>query len=110
MIFWFNLNEIQSFKSEIFCKHTVSGEIPQEPVVSKQSGHVYEKRLIQKYLQENDGKCPVTNNLLMDDDLISLQGINIWNRSLCVMILLFYFQCLLNVFKINDITNLQYSQ
>ncbi|KAH9949431.1 nuclear matrix protein NMP200 [Amylocystis lapponica] len=34
-----------------FC--SISGEPPQDPVVSAKSGHVYERRLIQKYLAEN---------------------------------------------------------
>ncbi len=35
----------------------ISGEAPQEPVVSKKSGTVYEKRLIEKYIEEH-GKEP----------------------------------------------------
>ena len=51
----------------------VSGEVPQEPVISKLSGHVYEKKLILKYILE-DGKDPVTNTHLSEEDLITVQG------------------------------------
>ncbi|KAJ1556670.1 hypothetical protein HK405_002176, partial [Cladochytrium tenue] len=50
-----------------------SGEAPQEPVVSRKSGHVYEKRLILKYLVDNGGKEPGTGESLAEDDLIALK-------------------------------------
>jgi hypothetical protein len=37
------------------------------------SGHVYEKKLILKYIQD-EGKCPVTGSPLTEQDLIALQG------------------------------------
>jgi hypothetical protein len=51
----------------------VSGEVPQEPVVSKTSGLLFEKRLIEKYLKEH-GKCPVTGVDMVVEDLLSVQG------------------------------------
>lgn len=51
----------------------VSGEVPQEPVVSRKSGHLYEKRLILKHL-EADGRDPVTGEDMSPDDLLELQG------------------------------------
>ena len=54
----------------MFC--AISGTIPSEPVVSKKSGHIYEKRLILKALETNDGKCPQTNQFLDQADLIPL--------------------------------------
>jgi hypothetical protein len=51
----------------------VSGEVPQEPVVSRKSGHLYEKRLILKHL-EADGRDPVTGEDMSADDLLELQG------------------------------------
>lgn len=53
----------------------VSGEVPQEPVVSRTSGHLYEKRLIEKYLKET-GKCPVTGKEMSEDDILPIQGLN----------------------------------
>ncbi len=53
----------------MFC--AISGNVPEEPVVSKASGHVFEKRLIEKYVQET-GKCPVTQAELSLDDLLPL--------------------------------------
>jgi len=50
----------------------ISGEAPQEPVVSKKSGTVYEKRLIEKYIDEH-GKEPGTDEELELDDLLPLK-------------------------------------
>jgi len=50
----------------------ISGITPEEPVVSIKSGHVFEKRLIEKYLDAN-GKCPVTNDILEQKDLIPVK-------------------------------------
>jgi len=41
-------------------------------VVSKKSGHLFERRLIEKYI-ENTGKCPVTNEALALDDLMPVK-------------------------------------
>lgn len=63
--------------------YVVSGEVPQEPVVSRLSGHLYERRLIHKHLQETQaphgqdgvGTCPMTGEpLSRDTDLVALQG------------------------------------
>ncbi|THH04124.1 hypothetical protein EW146_g10259, partial [Bondarzewia mesenterica] len=54
-----------------FC--AISGEPPQDPVVSSKSGHVYEKRLIQKYINEN-GTDPITGEKLEEGDLISVKA------------------------------------
>ncbi|KAL4920565.1 WD40-repeat-containing domain protein [Aspergillus aurantiobrunneus] len=51
----------------------LSGEAPQEPVVSPKSGSVFEKRLIEAYLAEN-GKDPVTGDELSTDDLIVVKS------------------------------------
>jgi len=54
-----------------FC--SISGEPPQDPVVSQKSGHVYERRLILKYINEN-GTDPVTGDKLEESDLISIKA------------------------------------
>jgi pre-mRNA-processing factor 19 len=46
--------------------------ITKEPVISKKTGHLYEKRIIQKYLEENH-KCPITGEDMTEDDLIELK-------------------------------------
>ncbi|KAI2621044.1 WD40-repeat-containing domain protein [Xylaria nigripes] len=51
----------------------ISGEAPQEPVVSKLSGSVFEKRLIEKYVEEN-GKDPVSGEELTLDDLLPIKS------------------------------------
>ncbi|OTB07905.1 hypothetical protein M426DRAFT_317412 [Hypoxylon sp. CI-4A] len=52
---------------------SISGEAPQEPVVSKLSGAVFEKRLIEKYIEEN-GKDPVSGEDLSLDDLLPIKS------------------------------------
>lgn len=54
-----------------FC--AISGEAPQDPVVSSKSGHVYERRLITKYIAEN-GTDPVTGEKLDEADLIAVKA------------------------------------
>lgn len=52
-----------------FC--ALSGEPPQDPVVSVKSGQLYERRLITKYISEN-GTEPTTGEKLEETDLIAL--------------------------------------
>jgi len=55
----------------MFC--SISGEVPSEPVVSRKTGHLYEKRLITKYLKE-DGKCPISGEQMSEADLVDVLG------------------------------------
>lgn len=66
----YNINKCFVQVSLIFksTDRIVSGEIPEEPVVSTKSGHVFERRLIEKYLSD-DSKCPVTGETLTVEDL-----------------------------------------
>jgi pre-mRNA-processing factor 19 len=52
---------------------SISGEAAGEPVVSIKSGHVFEKRLILKYLENNNGLCPITHEPLSPQDLVSVK-------------------------------------
>lgn len=54
-----------------FC--ALSGEPPQDPVVSSKSGHVYERRLITKYVADN-GTDPITGEKLEEADLVSVKA------------------------------------
>ncbi|KAJ8763929.1 hypothetical protein K2173_003711 [Erythroxylum novogranatense] len=51
---------------------SISGEVPEEPVFSKSSGLVYEKRLIHRHISDY-GKCPITGEPLTLDDIIPLK-------------------------------------
>ncbi|CAG8579554.1 3908_t:CDS:2 [Acaulospora morrowiae] len=51
----------------------VSGEPPQEPVISKKSGHIYEKRLIEKYIADY-GKDPVSGEEINEGDLLEVKA------------------------------------
>ena len=56
-----------------FCFLTVSGEVPQEPVISTKTGHLYEKHIIEKHLRA-EAKCPVTGVEMTEDDLMTMQS------------------------------------
>ena len=53
----------------MFC--SISGEVPTEPVVSKKTGHLYEKRIIEKYIK-SEGRCPVSNTDMSEADLLAV--------------------------------------
>ncbi|KMT16534.1 hypothetical protein BVRB_3g048280 [Beta vulgaris subsp. vulgaris] len=52
---------------------SISGEVPEEPVVSKKSGLLFEKRLIERHISDY-GKCPVTGEPLSLDDIVSVKA------------------------------------
>ena len=54
----------------------VSNEVPEHPVISPVSGHIYEKRLIEKYIKEN-GTDPMTGDKLAMEMLLDVKGINL---------------------------------
>ncbi|QRV76871.1 mRNA splicing factor [Ceratobasidium sp. AG-Ba] len=54
-----------------FC--AISGEAPIDPVISTKSGHVYERRLITKYIAEN-GTDPLTGEKLEEGDLLAVKA------------------------------------
>ncbi|KAG9314622.1 nuclear matrix protein [Chiua virens] len=51
----------------------ISGEPPQDPVVSAKSGHVYDRRLILKYINDN-GTDPLTGEKLEESDLLAIKA------------------------------------
>jgi pre-mRNA-processing factor 19 len=51
----------------------ISGEAPREPVASRKSGNVFEKRLIEAHISENHTD-PVTGEDLAVEDLIELKS------------------------------------
>ncbi|XP_042486993.1 pre-mRNA-processing factor 19 homolog 2-like, partial [Macadamia integrifolia] len=54
----------------MFC--SISGVVPEEPAVSRKSGLLYEKRLIERHIADY-GKCPVTGDPLTMDDIVLLK-------------------------------------
>ncbi|PON38165.1 WD repeat containing protein [Parasponia andersonii] len=50
----------------------ISGEVPEEPVVSKTSGLLFEKRLIERHISDY-GKCPITGEALTIDDIVPIK-------------------------------------
>eukprot|EP00761_Pharyngomonas_kirbyi_P012316 gb/GECH01012343.1/.p1 GENE.gb/GECH01012343.1/~~gb/GECH01012343.1/.p1 ORF type:complete len:471 (+),score=114.27 gb/GECH01012343.1/:1-1413(+) len=55
----------------MFC--CISGQEPTEPVVSVKSGHLFEKRLVEEYIQQHE-KCPITDQPLTLDDLVAVKS------------------------------------
>lgn len=70
----------------------MSGEIPDVPVVSPISGGIFEKRLIEKYVDEY-GTDPNNGQPLTKDQLIDLKGM----PSMFVILLESFHDCLLIV-------------
>jgi pre-mRNA-processing factor 19 len=54
----------------------ISGEAPREPVASRKSGNVFEKRLIEAHISEHHTD-PVTGEDLSTEDLIELKSPNV---------------------------------
>jgi pre-mRNA-processing factor 19 len=52
---------------------SISGEAPEEPVVIKTSGLLFEKRLIERHILDY-GKCPVTGEPLTMDDVVPIKA------------------------------------
>ncbi|KAH7573172.1 hypothetical protein JRO89_XS03G0082800 [Xanthoceras sorbifolium] len=50
----------------------ISGEVPEEPVVSKKSGLLFEKRLIERHILDY-GKCPITGEPLSMDEIVPIK-------------------------------------
>eukprot|EP00965_Chrysotila_dentata_P141163 4665822-Pleurochrysis_carterae.AAC.4 len=55
----------------MFC--AISGNAPTNPVVSKVSGHLFDRDTITHALKASGGKCPVTGESLSEDDLLSVK-------------------------------------
>jgi pre-mRNA-processing factor 19 len=53
---------------------SLSGEAVEEPVVSTKTGHIYEKRVILKWLETNNNKDPHSDDSLSLEDLIPVKG------------------------------------
>ena len=52
---------------------SVSNEVPEHPVICPISGHIYERRLIEKYIREN-GTEPMTGEKISIDMLVDIKG------------------------------------
>ncbi|XP_075487337.1 pre-mRNA-processing factor 19-like [Primulina tabacum] len=51
---------------------SISGEVPEEPVVAKNSGLLFEKRLIERHILDY-GKCPITGESLTMEDIVPIK-------------------------------------
>merc|ERR1712226_1337126 len=66
-----SLQKLIAAMSTIVC--AISGHPPEEPVFAPKTGHVYEKRIIIKHV-ESTGKCPVTKEELVKEDLADMKS------------------------------------
>lgn len=57
---------------QIVC--SLCGEVPEQPVVSRKSGHIFEKRLIERALLASNNVCPETGQPLTLSDLIPVKA------------------------------------
>lgn len=57
---------------QIVC--SLSGEVPEQPVISRKSGHIFEKRLIERALLASNNVCPETGQALTLSDLIPVKS------------------------------------
>ncbi|EGR33231.1 hypothetical protein IMG5_058510 [Ichthyophthirius multifiliis] len=51
---------------------SITGEQLTDPVISKKTGHIYERRIIEKYIEQS-GTDPITNQQLTKEDLLPVQ-------------------------------------
>lgn len=51
---------------------TISGQVASKPVISKKSGHIFERSALLSLLSSNGGKCPATGVPLSENDLVSV--------------------------------------
>nr|KAF6275538.1 pre-mRNA processing factor 19 [Myotis myotis] len=51
---------------------SISNEVPEHPCVSPVSNHIYERRLIEKYIAEN-GTDPINNQPLSEEQLVDIK-------------------------------------
>ncbi|GAA35974.2 pre-mRNA-processing factor 19 [Clonorchis sinensis] len=58
------------YRMSLIC--SLSNEVPEHPVISPKSGHVFERRVIEKYLQEN-GTDPIDQQPLTVEELIEIK-------------------------------------
>jgi hypothetical protein len=72
LVKWFFV-DLQTCLTEIVQVCAMSGEPPVEPVVSRKTGHMFEKRTILTYILET-GNCPITGQPLSSEDLLELKG------------------------------------
>lgn len=74
-----NSNEkVRTIRLTLSQKFAVSGEAPEQPVVSVKSGNVFEKRLIEKYIADH-GKDPVSGEELTLEDLVEIKARKYFN-------------------------------
>lgn len=51
----------------------MSGEVPKNPVISKKTGHLYEKSTLLAYIKVKNA-CPITGDEMSELDIIEVQS------------------------------------
>lgn len=57
----------------MFLFFAVCNEVPEHPCISPVSNHVFERRLIEKYIAEN-GTDPMNGQPLSEEQLVDIKG------------------------------------
>jgi len=68
----FGVVSAKSFRCYLSCI-LVCNEVPEDPVLSPVSNHVFERRLITKFIQQN-GTDPINGEHLTEDQLLDIKG------------------------------------
>ncbi|KAK3902948.1 hypothetical protein C8A05DRAFT_43742 [Staphylotrichum tortipilum] len=68
-----SVKEVYLEGTAVVVMNGISGEVPEEPVVSKKTGIVYEKRLILKYIQEHGTEPGTSDELDAEHDLLPVK-------------------------------------
>lgn len=57
--------------------------MPEQPVISPVSGHIYERRLIEKYIKEN-GSDPMNGEKLGIEMLVDVKGLYLFISNISI--------------------------
>lgn len=77
--------------------------MPEQPVISPVSGHIYERRLIEKYIKEN-GSDPMNGEKLGIEMLVDVKGLYLFisnisikyineNSKIHILIISYWYMC-----------------